>query len=463
MAQKDYTELAEILVAKVGGKDNILSVTNCMTRLRFVLKDDTIPNLEDVKSTKGVMGVVNQGGQYQIIIGTHVNEVVKFVRKVANLSEDGEAVVMDGKATADSMKIVKKDSLFNRFFKTISGCVFPSIGPMVAGGIIKGVLTILVTFGLLANTDGTYIVLYAAADALLYFFPIMIGFSTGKVFNYNPYVGATIGAALIYPTILNAVTSNTAITFLHIPVKLATYTNTILPILLAGWFAGKVERMAKKIIPQMLQLMFVPAATIVICVPVTLIVIGPVMNIVSDVLSAGVCGIFNSFPIIAGIILGAFWQLFVLMGIHSAFVPILINNLMKTGSDPLNAVLGVTVWALAGVTFGYALRMKDKEKKALGFSNLASALCGITEPTIYTIALPNFKNFICAFIGGGIGGGIVAGLGCRMYSWVGDGFFRIPAMINPKGLDISLYGFLIGAGVAFVISAVLTFIVNKAE
>ncbi len=460
MAANNYLELAKEIVEKVGGKDNIVSVTNCMTRLRFVLKDDTLPKEADIKSIGGVMGVMNKGGQYQIIIGTHVNEVIKSVYEVAGITED---VMAEGKAKADAMKLVKKDSLFNRFVKTISGCIMPAIGPMVAGGIIKGILTILMTAGILATTDGTYMILYATSNALLYFFPIILGFSSAKVFGMNQYVGATIGAALLYPDLMALVGAETGITFLHINVQMINYSQTILPILLACWFASKVETFSKKFIPKMLQLMFVPLVTLVVTVPVTFLVIGPVMTIASSLLSNAVVSLFNAFPLAAGIILGAFWQVIVLTGLHGAFIPVLMNNLFVLGSDPINAVLGITVWSLGGVSLGYALKMKDKEKKALGFGNLASCMCGVTEPTIYSIALPQFKNFICAFIGGGIGGGILAALGGKMYAFAGDGLFRIPAMINPAGLDISFYGFLISAGIAFVVSAAGAFIVNKAE
>jgi PTS system beta-glucosides-specific IIC component len=461
MAKKDYTQLAKAVVEKVGGKDNIVSVTNCMTRLRFVLKDDSIPKEEDVKSIQGVMGVMHKGGQYQVIIGTHVNEVINFVLAETGLSE--QDAMADGKAKAEAMRLVKKDSLFNRFVKTISGCIMPAIGPMVAGGIIKGVLTILVTFGILTTKDGTYMILYAASNALLYFFPIILGFSSAKVFGMNQYVGAAIGGALLYPDLLALVGGDTTITFFHIPVQLINYSQSMLPILVACWFASKIEHLCKKIIPQMIQLMFVPCITMVITVPVTFLVIGPVMNYASSLLSVGVMGIFNAVPLLAGIILGAFWQVIVLTGLHGAFIPILMNNLFTLGSDPVNAILGITVWSLGGVSLGYALKVKNKEKKALGFSNLASCMCGVTEPTIYSIALPQFKNFICASIGGGIGGGILAALGGKMYSFVGDGLFRIPAMINPAGLDISFYGFIISALIAFVVSAVGAFIVNKAE
>lgn len=451
MAKADYTQLAKEVVAAVGGKENIVNVTNCMTRLRFVLKDDSIPDKDKVAGIKGVKGVMNQGGQYQVIIGTHVSEVVKDVRREAQISGEGSI-------NKEDMKLIKKDSLWNRFFKTISGCIMPMLGPMIAGGIIKGILVILVTAGILTKTDGTYLVLYAAGDAILYFMPVIVGFTCGKVFDCNPYVTAVIGAAFLYPDLVSAVSAEGGITFLKIPVAAASYTNTFLPIVLAGFVASKLEKLAKKFIPSMLQLMLVPTFVLAVTVPLSWIVIGPVMNTVSSWLSKGVFGIFGMSPLIGGALLGAFWQLVVLLGLHAAFIPILMNNLFSQGYDPVNAVLGLTVWALAGVTLGYALKNKDPEKRGIGFGSLASALCGVTEPAIYSIALPNFKLFVWAWIGGGISGGILGALGGKMYTMAGDGLFRIPAMINPEGLDISFYGFIICALISFAVSAVLAFI-----
>ena len=443
--------MAKEVVAAVGGKENIVNVTNCMTRLRFVLKDDSIPDKDKVAGIKGVKGVMNQGGQYQVIIGTHVSEVVKDVRREAQISGEGSI-------NKEDMKLIKKDSLWNRFFKTISGCIMPMLGPMIAGGIIKGILVILVTAGILTKTDGTYLVLYAAGDAILYFMPVIVGFTCGKVFDCNPYVTAVIGAAFLYPDLVSAVSAEGGITFLKIPVAAASYTNTFLPIVLASFVASKLEKLAKKFIPSMLQLMLVPTFVLAVTVPLSWIVIGPVMNTVSSWLSKGVFGIFGMSPLLGGTLLGAFWQLVVLLGLHAAFIPILMNNLFSQGYDPVNAVLGLTVWALAGVTLGYALKNKDPEKRGIGFGSLASALCGVTEPAIYSIALPNFKLFVCAWIGGGISGGILGALGGKMYTMAGDGLFRIPAMINPEGLDISFYGFIICALISFAVSAVLAFI-----
>lgn len=452
MAQHDYTQLAKDVVAAVGGKENIVDVTNCMTRLRFVLKDDTIPSREQVSAIKDVKGVMNKGGQYQVIIGTHVSEVVKAVKKEAGMEGDV-------RPNKDDYKLVKDDSLFNRFFKTISGCIMPMIGPMIAGGIIKGILVILTSVGVLTDSSGVYLILYAAADAILYFMPIIVGFTCGKVFDCNPYTTAVIGGALVYPNLVAAVAAEGGISFLAIPVASVSYSNTLLPILLASFVASRLERLAKKFIPRIVQLMLVPTFVLLITVPLSWLLIGPVMDVVSRILSTVVFSVFNFSPLLGGLLLGAFWQMVVLLGLHAAFIPILINNLFTMGSDPVNAVLGLTVWALAGVALGYALRMKDPEKRSIGFGSMASALCGVTEPTIYSIALPNFKLFMCAWAGGGIFGAILGALGGKLYVMAGDGFFRIPGMINPAGLDVSFYGFIACAAGAMAVSAVLAYIV----
>lgn len=450
---KDYAQLAKDVVAAVGGKENIVSVTNCMTRLRFVLKDDSIPNEDEVKAINGVKGVMNQGGQYQIIIGTNVSNVTPKVREIAGISAENEGAVKIDK--------VGQGSLWDRFFKVISGCIMPMIGPMIAGGIIKGILTLCTTFGVLSSTSGAYQLWYAAADAVLYFMPVIVGFSAGKVFGCNQYVTATIGAAFLYPNLVTAV--GEGVDFFGIPVVAATYSNTLFPVLLASFLASLVEKGAKKIVPEMVQLMLVPVIVLLVTVPVSWLAIGPVMNMLSNAISSAVMWLFDVAPVLAGVALGAFWQMVVLLGLHSAMIPIIINNITTLGADPLNAVLGLTVWALAGVSMGYALKMRDPEKRAEGITDMTTCLFGVTEPTIYSIALPQFKCFMAAWVGGGIAGGILAALGGKCYSMAGDGFFRIPAMINPAGIDISFYGFIVTMLIAFAVSGILAYILADPE
>ena len=316
----DYQKIASEVIEKVGGKDNISSVAHCVTRLRFVLKDEGNADDEAVKSIDGVKGLTKQGGQYQVIIGTSVSKVADEVSKNLGMS-------MGEVDAAEKEDLKQKDSLFNRFFKTISGCIFPFMGLLIASGMIKGILTLFVTLNLITDTSGAYQLWYAGADGLMYFFPILVGFSAGKQFGANPFLTAAIGAALVYPNIVSAYNDGTTMMFFGIPVVLTSYANSIFPVLLASWVGAKVEKFWKKVIPDVISMMFVPFLTLAIVVPLTFLVIGPVMTVVSNGLADGTNALWSFSPIIAGVILGAFWQVIVIFGLHYAFIPILMNNI----------------------------------------------------------------------------------------------------------------------------------------
>lgn len=444
----DYKVLAKQLVELVGGEKNIESVTHCITRLRFVLNDEKIAKTEDIKGTKGVLSVVQQGGQYQVVIGNQVEKAYNAVCEVIGIKDNDVIIEKNTK--------VKKDTTFNAFFKTISGIFSPVLGALGGAGLMKALLAICTTFGILTTNSGTYKILYAFADGFFYFLPIILGFSAAIKFKSNPYLGAAIGAALVYPSIITAFNEKAAVTFLGIPVVLMSYISSVFPIIMAVYVAAKLENFFKKSLPSVLQLMFIPFFTALIVVPLTFLVIGPIGTYISRGLAAGTFGIYNFSPIIAGIILGAFWQLIVILGLHYAFIPILINNIMTMHKDPVNAILSVTVYALAGVALGFALKVKDKDKKAFGFSNVITGLLGITEPIIYGIALPYKKTFICAFIGGGIAGAITAGAGVAMYGFAGGGLLAAPMFINPAGMDKGFTIYLLASAVAFIVSCMLT-------
>jgi len=453
----DCRELAEQIVELVGGKENIETAQNCATRLRIVLVNDSIAKTDEIKALKGVLGVTMQGGQYQIIIGPHVSKVIEAVSVITG-KQAGEVVVDEVAAKAD----MKKNNLFNSFFKTISGCIFPVLGVLGAAGVLKGLLTVLITANVLSAESGTYIILYAAADATLYFMPIILGFSCGKQFGCNPYITAVLGAALVYPGIISVYSNKTAITFMGIPVIMVSYTNSIFPIILSSYVASKIEKVAKKVIPQVLQLLFVPFCVLVITAPLAFLIIGPIMTWVSGILSMGTQTIYGFSPILAGIFLGAFWQVIVIFGLHYAFIPILINNIATMGEDPVNAILSVTVFALCGVALGYALKVKDKEQKAFGISTMVSGLLGITEPIIYGIALPYKRPFVCAFIGGGIAGAIAAAMGLARQGFGGAGLLAAPMMVkegDPNNFKI----WLMTSFVAFVVSGVLCYFTTDKE
>lgn len=446
----DYKDLAKQVVILIGGKDNIENLTHCVTRLRFVLKDEKIAKTDEIKNTKGVLSVIQQGGQYQVVIGTEVKKAY-----VAVCEEIG---ITDGTTEIKKEKSEKKDTLFNTFFKTIIAVISPILGVLGASGILKGVLSLCTTFNLLVPTDGTYQILYAFADGFFYFLPIMLGFSASLKFKSNPYLGAAIGAALVYPNIVTAYAQHNGLTFLGIPVILMSYTSSVFPIIIAAYIASKIERFFTEKLPTAFKSMFSPCLTAIIVVPLTFIVIGPIATYMSSGLAALTSGLYNLSPLFTGIFLGAFWQLIVIFGLHYAFIPILINNIATMHQDPINAILSVTVYALAGVALGFGLKVKDKEKKAFGFSNCLTGLLGVTEPIIYGIALPYKKTFACAFIGGGIGGAITAVSGLMMYGFGGGGVLGAPMFLNPTGNNGHFIIYLVASAVAFLVSGALAYL-----
>ena len=456
MKRENYKEFSRMIIPLVGGKENVVRVLNCMTRLRFVLKDESLLKEEEIKELSDVKGVVRRGGQVQIVIGTEVSELAPIVRKDLGIAEEDNS---DTVQKAEDEKV--KENAFNKLFKIITGCVVPLIPVLIGSGLIKGLMVILQTAGVIQIPSDEFTILLAISNASMYFLPVLLGFTSAKVFKMNEFVGATIGAAIMYPTLVQLATDGATMKFFGIPITIENYSQSFLPVILAVFVASYLERGLKKILPQVLHAMLVPTIVLLVTVPVTLVVLGPIMTACSEGISNVLFAIYDFNPIVCGVLLGGFWQLIVLLGFHSLVLPVLTNNLVTMGSDPINAILGVTVWALAGLALGYALSTKDKNERSMGFANLISCFCGITEPTIYTIALPNFKLFSAAWIGGGIGGGILGGLGARLYTLSGDGILRIPGMINPEGLDVSFYGFIGCALLAMVITCILTMIMMK--
>lgn len=237
-----------------------------------------------------------------------------------------------------------------------------------------------------------------------------------------------------------------------------SYTSSVFPIIIAAYIASKIERFFTEKLPTAFKSMFSPCLTAIIVVPLTFIVIGPIATYMSNGLAALTSGLYNLSPLFTGIFLGAFWQLIVIFGLHYAFIPILINNIATMHQDPINAILSVTVYALAGVALGFGLKVKDKEKKAFGFSNCLTGLLGVTEPIIYGIALPYKRTFVCAFIGGGIGGAITAAAGLMMYGFGGGGVLGAPMFLNPTGNNGHFIIYLAASAASFVVSGVLAYL-----
>ncbi|MDK2805144.1 MAG: beta-glucoside system component [Thermoanaerobacterium sp.] len=446
----DSLKLANDIISNIGGKKNIINVVHCATRLRFQLKDSSIANTEKIKALEGVMSVVISGGQYQVVIGDKVNDV--FDKIIDIIGETNSR----NKEGWDRKKV--KENWFNHFIDIIVGIISPFIGILAAAGIIKGILAMSTAFNWLKSTDPTYILLYAVGDSLFYFLPILVGFSAGKKFNGNPFIPAVIGGALIYPTIVNAVNAGKSLSFFGVPVILVNYTSSLFPTILAAWLAVKLEKWLDKKLHASLRLIFTPLITLTVTGILTFLIVGPILHEVSQQLANITLGLYNLAPVIAGIILGGLWQLIVLLGLHYAFIPVLINNITTLHYDPINAILSVTVFAQAGAALGVFLKAKNKKVREVAGSATVSAMLGITEPALYGVSVPYKKPFIMAGIAGGIGGAITALMKAKMYGFGANAIFAAPLFINPKGIDSSFYAYFISSGVALFGTAILTYL-----
>lgn len=460
-----YQDLAENILENVGGKENISSVTHCVTRLRFKLKDEAKANTEIFKNMDGVVTVVQSGGQYQVVIGNHVPDVFEAVTSVAGIST-GNSYNKDGENEP-------KGSILDQFVDIVSGVFTPVLGVLAATGMIKGVNALLLALGLITNSSGTYNILQAAGDGFFYFFPIFLGFTAAKKFKSNEFIGMAIGAALVYPALGNLqsgdalftlfqgtfVESPVYITFLRVPVILMNYASSVIPIILAVVFSSKVEKLFKKILPDVVKRFLIPFCTLLIVVPVTFIVIGPIATWASELLGLVTTTVYEFSPIIAGLFLGAFWQVFVMFGLHWGLIPIAINNLTVLKADPILAAAFGVSFAQTGVVLAILLKTKDKKLKAISIPAFISGIFGVTEPAIYGITLPRKKPFIISCIAGGISGGVIAGFGTRMYMMGGLGVFQIPAYIHPeRGMELGFWGAIIGMIVGFALGFILTYL-----
>lgn len=450
MASK-YDGLARIIIQNVGGKSNIISVAHCITRLRFKLKDESKANKEVLESTDGVIKVMQAGGQYQVVIGNQVNDVYDAVLEVGHLTAAG-AVDEDGNAVEEDNAGGGKKSPVSMLIDVISGTLQPTLGVLAATGIIKGLLALFDFIGLIPSTSGTYQVWYAVADGFFYFLPIILGYTAAKKFKINEFIGMAIGIALCYPAMVNStagevlgtVFGGTAFemsyyqTFMGIPVIMPAsgYTSSVVPIILAVAIAAPIEHWLKKVIPDVIKLFVVPFVTLVIMVPLTYLVIGPVASVLCSILSLVFNAIY-SIPVVGGIIggilIGAFWQVLVIFGLHWGLVPLAMINYGLMGYDTFLSPYFCVSFAQTFVVLAIILKTKNEKTKKVAIPAFISGIFGVTEPAIYGVTLPKKKPFIYSCIAGAIGGAFTGFMNTRSYSIGGLGLFGLPSFIDTTG------------------------------
>ena len=444
----NYETLSKEIVSAVGGAGNVTSLVHCATRLRFVLKDESLADDAVLKNLNGVLGVVHSGGQVQIIIGNKVSVLYEVILKNTKFGT--------GKDTEDHSKTSggdgKKKSIFSTLIDTISGIFAPLLMVMCGSGVLKGLLAICTTTGILTDADGTYQILYAAGDAIYYYMPILLAYSSAKKFNCNRFAVAALAGAIMYPNIMSLADAGTAITFLHIPVQLVNYSSSVLPIIFAVYIMSKLEKLCKRYVPEAVYSFMTPFILLLVMVPLTLLVVGPVLTVVQNVLAALFSTIYGISPVVMGVVVGAFWNLLVMFGVHWSVIPICLNNIKVLGYDNILPMVGPANFCLAGASLGAFLKTKNRNFKQLSGSAALSGVFGITEPTIYGVALPYKKPFIAAMVAGVAGGVFVGISGATVGSSVIPGLLTLPAFLG-DGFVL----FLVGCAVAYFGAAIGTF------
>lgn len=432
-----YEDLAKDILEHVGGSENVNSLHHCITRLRFKLKDESKADTEYLEKQEGIVTVIKSGGQYQVVIGNHVPDVYNAVVKVGNLSDGGEV-------PADE----EKGNILNQFIDIVSKIFQPILGPLAAAGMLKGLAAVLVAAGV-ASTSGTYLLIQAAGDGLFHFLPIFLAYTASKRFGLTHFTGMAIAAAMLYPSL--AVPTDIAplytlfggtifespiyLTFLGLPVILMSYASSVIPIILATYVGSIVEKWVKRVIPDVVKLFLVPFFTLLIVVPAAILVIGPIATWLSTLVGASVSAVYNLSPIVAGAIMGGFWQVFVMFGLHWGLVPIAINNVATTGFDTFLATTAGVSFAQVGVIIAILLKTKEAKVKQLSIPAIISGMFGVTEPAIYGISLPMKKPFILSCIAGGVTGVLAGFFQLTSYTMGGLGIFLLPSAIDPSGVN----------------------------
>ncbi len=452
----NYQDLANQILDLIGGKENVSKLTHCATRLRFHLKDVQKANTEALENMQGVLGVVQSAGQYQIIIGNNVQLVYKPIIEICQLNDDSQKKDNHQK-TSIGMKLVD----------TLTGIFTPILPAITAAGMIKAILALLVAFQLLDKTTQSYQIMEFIADSAFYFLPLLLANSAAKKFGCNPYLAMMIGGVLLHPTFVQmaatAKQSGEMIALFQLPIYHATYSSSVIPIILSVWFLSYIEPFADKISPNAIKFFTKPLITISIVSIVTLSIIGPLGFILSNWIAVGVTTLNTYCSWLVPTILGFILPLLVMTGTHYGIIPIGINNRLSMGYDTfIYPPFLCSNIAQGGASLAVALKSKKQDVKQLASSAGLTAVCGITEPALYGVNLKYKKPLIAACIGGGIGGFIVGIFTVRNYAGGAPWLLTLPGYIGDNGLHDLLFA-CIGAAISFILSFIISYILYKED
>lgn len=459
-----YDALAWDIIHNVGGRENIRSVTHCITRVRFYLADNAKADDATVADLDGVIDVVQGAGQYQVVIGPAVEDVYAAIE--AQLGGAG-ATDDQPNETADERPDTAWGWVkhgFSSLIGVITGSMIPIIGLLAAAGILKGILSLLLTFGVTTEDSQTYTLIDAMSGAVFFFLPIFVGYTAARRLGSDPIIVAIVGGVLTYPSLIEMAKGDGHGSvagmslngeFFGLPYHMADYSSTIFPIIVAAWLASVVEPWLKRIIPVTLRMILVPLIEVVVVSLAIILILGPIVTLISSGIAQGIQFLYDLSPAISGLIIGGLYQCLVIFGLHWAVIPLVAQDLSASGHSQLNALISVTMVAQGGAVTAVFVRSRIHKIRQLSGPAAISAFCGITEPAMYGINLKYGRVFIMASIGAAFGGLLTGLFQVNMWGFTGS-LIGFTSFVNPDGLDFSFWGYLISSAVALVLSFALT-------
>lgn len=449
----DYKALAKTILNDIGGEENVVSFTHCATRLRFNLKDDSKVNKKHLDETRGVMGVVNKGGQFQVVIGSDVPNVYRELNMMGNF----------GGAAGEKNEHDDRNVL-SKILDTIAGIFTPIIPAITGAGILKAFMALLIAFGWIDKTSQTYSVLAVFSDAAFYFLPFLIAYSAARKLNCNVVMAMSIAGILLHPDFVSLINkvkeTGVPLKFIGIPVTPATYSSSVIPIILAIWLMSYIEPIADKISPKPVKFFTKPLITLVVTGAISITVLGPLGTIIGNGIAAGISFLNSYASWLVPLIIGAVSPILVVTGTHYGLIPIGINNIATAGFDTIvgPGMLGSNI-AQGGAAFAVALRTKNKIMRQEAYSSGITAVCGITEPALYGVNLKLKKPLIAVIIGGAASGLYLGITGVGRYTSGSPGLLALPGYIGTEGFT-NITNAVIGSAIALVVSFVATLILG---
>lgn len=435
---------AKEIVGLVGGEANVVSLVHCATRLRFELKDGSKFQKEKLEKLSYVLKVLVSGGQYQVVIGPNVDAYYDAIFAVTK--------IQGGNNT--TLQSTEKVKLSDKILKVISGAFSPLIPLMAGSGMIKALLTLFTTIGVMSDSSSTYLILSAAGNACFYFMPVFLGITISKQLKANAFVGGAIGAALLEPNFTGLLSAEGAVNFLGIPVTPIDYQATIFPIFIAILVYAYLDKSLRKVTPQSLQYFLVPMVCLMIMVPFTVILFGPVGTTIGNYVSSFVMWLFSISGTLAGIVLGAAYPFLTMLGLHWGFTPITLQNLDQFGGDIIEGVCVCAVWAQMGIALGSYLKAQknSKLKSIAGPTFITGFFAGVTEPILYSIVMEYKRLMVVVAISGACGGAIAGTLGVTMDAYVFHNIFSAAVMSYSP-----IWAYAIAVLTSLVVATILTY------